>query len=66
MVALAAIMPLGIKLVYLQEFAHLNPLIPTQYLKLCKQVYRAFLQNEGKVRVDLRNILPESRRNGAM
>lgn len=48
MLAIAALMPLGIKLVYLREFAHLNPLIPTQYIRLCKQVYRAFLQNEGK------------------
>lgn len=50
MLTVAAIMPLGVQLVYLREFAHLNPLIPTQYFRLCKQVYRAFSQNEGKVR----------------
>ena len=35
---------------YISEFAHLNPLVPHQYFRLCKKVYAAFSQNDGKVR----------------
>ncbi len=49
MATIAALVPLGLKLVYLRELAHLNPLIPTQYWKLCKHVYRTINQNDGKV-----------------
>jgi hypothetical protein len=46
---MAALLPLGLKLVYLQELAHLNPLIPSQYLQLCRRIYRILNENSGKV-----------------
>lgn len=46
---MGALTPLALKLVYLRELAHLNPLIPSHYWRLCKQVYRALNENQGKV-----------------
>lgn len=46
---IGAVLPLGMQLLFLDAFADLNPLVPAQYFALCKRVYRAFLQNDGKV-----------------
>lgn len=46
---MAALLPLGLKLVYLQELAHLNPLIPSQYWQLCRRIYQTLNENSGKV-----------------
>jgi hypothetical protein len=46
---MAALLPLGLKLVYLQELAHLNPLIPSQYWQLCRRIYLTITDNSGKV-----------------
>lgn len=46
---MAVLLPLGLKLVYLQELAHLNPLIPSQYWQLCKRIYQTLNGNSGKV-----------------
>lgn len=46
---MGALTPLALKLVYLRELAHLNPLIPSHYWRLCRQVYRALNENHGKI-----------------
>lgn len=47
---IALILPLGMQLIFLEEYAHLNPLIPRQYWRLLIRVWGAFLDNGGKVR----------------
>ena len=47
----ALILPLGMQLIFLDEYADLNPLIPRQYWRLLTKVWGAFLDNGGKVRM---------------
>lgn len=41
--------PVGMQLLFLQEYSGLNPLIPTQYCRLFLKSWRVLLNNDRKV-----------------
>ena len=46
---MALSLPLGMQLIFLPEYSHLNPLFPAQYYRLLVKAWCAILENDGKV-----------------